>query len=496
MTTPGDQQADSRPPDLQGRGGLGRAILTYGMGEAALRALGLITLPLYSRLLGPHAYGEYVLALGLLGLASAVFILGGDSALARLWFTASNDGERHALAGAWLRFHALLSVLGAAAIAVASPWLATAIFGTDQAWPLVALAGLCLPPAILNALASQILRNQFRARALITVNLLQAGCTVLLGSVAVWALAWGPGGLLAALLVASTLALGLRASLVSACWRSPGERSLLRPLLAYGLPLVPVSIAMWIGSTADRLLLKQWAPLAEIGWYGVAFGLFSGVHGLLSGAFAQAWSPHITAIHEQDRERAAALAASAAWHLTALTVPVAVALAVFAPWIVQLISGPSYAPAAEVLPPLAFALLALVTSQVTGLGITFASRTGWFAAISWLAAGGTIAIDLLLIPRWGMLGCAWAFCLGAWFTTTAYAWVSRRYWQVPYERVRIAATMLLGGLAIVAGQACGQALGHTAPALLVAGGLVAVSAVPLALTWRQRVARRKAGAPP
>ena len=61
---------------------LGRDLVVYGLGEVAVKAFGFITLPVYTRFFPPAEYGIYGYLSTLVGLASAVLILGGDSAYA------------------------------------------------------------------------------------------------------------------------------------------------------------------------------------------------------------------------------------------------------------------------------------------------------------------------------------------------------------------------------------------------------------------------------
>ena len=67
-----------------------------------------------------------------------------------------------------------------------------------------------------------------------------------------------------------------------------------------------------------------------------------------------------------------------------------------------------------------------------------AKRTQYIALHAWVAAVLNVALNLLLIPTFGMVGSAWAMAFAYLYLTIAYLVTSQRMWRVEYEVRRAA----------------------------------------------------------
>src|SRR5207249_45154 len=66
--------------------------------------------------------------------------------------------------------------------------------------------------------------------------------------------------------------------------------SCLKPMLAYGLPLVPASLSIWIFNYANRYFLLHYGTLVDVGLLAVAMR-FSSIISFVLQAFQTAWGP-------------------------------------------------------------------------------------------------------------------------------------------------------------------------------------------------------------
>jgi O-antigen/teichoic acid export membrane protein len=127
---------------------------------------------------------------------------------------------------------------------------------------------------------------------------------------------------------------------------------------------------------------------------------------------------------------------------------ISLALGVFAPWIVKILapSDPQFHRADEAIGLLAFASTAYAGYTVLAIGIGRARRTQFNWIVSGVAAALNIALNFVLIPRYGMMGAA---------VSTAAAYValfvgmtinSQQVYPVPYQWRRV---LTLSAVAIV-----------------------------------------------
>ncbi|MEX0791153.1 MAG: oligosaccharide flippase family protein, partial [Actinomycetota bacterium] len=90
---------------------LSRDIFVYGVGEVLVKAFGLITLPIYTRIFSPEQYGTLSIVLTVAGLVLAIVALGGDSAFSRYFLAARTLPERQTVTSTWIGFLGAWSVL-------------------------------------------------------------------------------------------------------------------------------------------------------------------------------------------------------------------------------------------------------------------------------------------------------------------------------------------------------------------------------------------------
>lgn len=437
---------------------LSRDILVYGVGEVVVKAFGLITLPVYTRIFSPEEYGTLSIVLTVAGLVMAVVALGGDSAFVRYFLAARTFHDRQVVTSTWIGFLGAWSVAATVLLLPLSGPLSELATGAGSAGGLMAIGLLITPLRLINLMCAQVLRIEFRAGAYTILNVTTLALTVSLGLIGAVVLDLGLLGVVLGMLAAEVAMLPLR--IASArhllAWQFSG--SALLQLLKYGIPLVPTSLAYWVFTTSDRVLLGNLSTLEQVGLYSVAASLVS-LTNIAITALGQAWSPHLFRTYEEDPSVAGLLSARMFTYILAGFGSIAVGMTVFAQDLIGLVAGEQFSASAAAVAPLAAGTIAYATTQVTAGGISLTGRTGYLALYSWLAAGINIVLNLLLIPRFGMVGSAWATAAAYVSLTAAYLVTSRRLWPFTYPWRRAATVILLTALAMTLGAILPASLG-------------------------------------
>jgi O-antigen/teichoic acid export membrane protein len=422
--------------------GILKDFAVYGTGEVLVRAFAFLTVPIYTRIFSVEDYGVLSFVLTVLGLVAAILILGGDSAYARHFFEAKTLEERRVLTGTWIGFLAAFAWIVTLAVLVPASGLVAGLSFGDGTWTWLVLVGfLTVPIGTVNAMFAVILRMEYRSTAYTVLNLTSISLNVGLGLAFVLALGMGLVGIVAGTAVAGAVMIGLRAWTVRDLLRPRFSRGLLRKLLAYGVPLVPTSLAFWVFLTSDRLVLGKLSDLQQLGWYSVAVSL-SGLLGLANNALSSAWTPHGIRLYEEDPELASVQFGRVFTYVLAGMGFLCVGVTTFAPELMRLLSKPAYYPAAAAVGPLAFAMIAYTSIAITGAGISLKKQTKYLAVFAWVAAVANLVLNLLLDHQFGMMGAAWATTAAYVLLTLCYFVVAQRLWPVTYERRR--AVTLLG----------------------------------------------------
>jgi O-antigen/teichoic acid export membrane protein len=434
---------------------LSKDVLVYGAGDFANKALGFISVPIYTRIFVPDEYAALALAATLSALISGLLILGGDTALARFWFEDESAEAHRRLVTTWIGFLAIWGLAVALVLAPVVPAFVrfssiTDVGGTidNGRYVLFWVALAILPIALVSRMLAQILRNEFRALAYAATSVAIGATGLPIGLLAVTQADLGVTGIFIGILTGESIALLARLWLTRASLRGRFDGVLLRRLLRFALPLVPVTLSFWVFTASDRVVLGKLGSLEELGYYSLALSIAS-IFALATGAVGQAWMPRAIRLYETDKPRAArVIGASLTYYVFVLGLA-AVLISAFAPEIIRIVASSTYAKAATVLPLLVVGSVAYGTNILTASGMTLTHRTGPLALASGIAAVVNVAFALALVPPLGMIGAALASVLGYVVLTGLYLWISQRLWPMVLEVRRLVTIVVALGVTVL-----------------------------------------------
>ena len=141
----------------------------------------------------------------------------------------------------------------------------------------------------------------------------------------------------------------------------------------------------------------------------------------------------------------------------------AVALSLFAPWIVRLLGKkPGYWPAENAIPALAYSSVFFAGFIVVTIatGRMRQTKFNWIAATA--AAVLNFSLNFWLIPAYGMLGAAYATLAAYALLMLVRTWHAQQIYRVHYQWRRVASILLAAG----ALTGIGEALPSSIPAAL------------------------------
>lgn len=457
-------------------------------------ALSFLLLPLFSRLLSAEDYGVLGVLQLLSSLTKVLFRMGLDGAFLRVHYDQADAHAQRRLAGTVALFSAVVGTLLFALVALASPVVLGLLFRHAQPpalWIMLVAADTWL--GTFAFVPQALLRIAGRSRAFAAFSMLRHSVNLAL-KVALLVAGWGVAGVLISDLVATAV---FSAALLPTLWRgaTPAwERAGLRAVLAFGLPRVPHGLLLQAQNLVDRPLLEAHVPLAQVGLYQVGYTLGSAVKFALS-AFEPAWQPFVYA--QIKRPDAQATLARVVTYVCAAFVALGLGLSVFARELVQVMTAPGLHAAWPVVPIVTLAYVLHGVFLLTSIGIGIEKKARYYPLVTLASASTNVLANLVLLPRLGMLGAAWA-TLAAYALMALLGFVlSRRLYPLPFEygrlvRVLLAAAVTYAGsflapTALLPALACKAALMLLFPGLLlVSGAITPVERAWLRAHWRRQ----------
>ena len=411
---------------------LARHSAVYGVGSLVSRFIAVLLLPIYTRFLTPADYGLIETLIALSAILTVILAAGVKSAFFRFYFD-DEDKRRVIRTSFWFTMATGTAGL-VAGLALAGP-ISELLFDTPAHADLVRASFVGLWAQVNYEQMTSLFRVEQRSVAYLIATLINLTVTVGATLLLVVALDEGPLGVIVGnftgtLLVYVGLLVYRREQLGFQL-----DRPLLREMNRFGMPLVPSGLFLWALNFSDRFFLVKLAGPREVGLYSIGVRMASAII-LFLAAFRTAWPAFAYSI--EDDQEAKRTYSFVLTYIVVITSWMALALGVLSPWLVRLLTTEEFYSAERVVAPLAFAAAAFGAYIVVVIGIGRARRTRSNWIITGAAAVLNVTLNLILIPKYGMIGAAVA-TIGAYGTLfVAMAWRAQRIYPVPYQWRRVA----------------------------------------------------------
>jgi O-antigen/teichoic acid export membrane protein len=443
---------------------LGRDLAVYGAGDVATQALSLLLLPLYVRYLSPGDYGALALLLTVEMLTKIVFRWGLDASFMRMYYDCHDQASKQRLASTIVLFLAGANGLVLAVALILAPQISRFLFGSPS-------HALALQVVLLNMFLGGFffvpfheLRIQRQSERFIALTITRSALTIGLRLALVIGLRLGVIGVVLADLVTTVLFTAILSPRFAPLLRMTFSRALLLEALRFGVPRIPHGLAQQTVAVSDRYVLSRYATLHEIGLYSIGASFAMGLK-LALNAFESAWAPlYFSLMREPDAK--ATYRVVATWG-TALLIGLALMVAAAAPQIVAALLPRPFHAASVVIPWIALAVVLQGVYLLTSIGLNITKRTEFYPVATGAAAASSLALNLLLVPRYGVTGAAAATACSYGVLAGLSAAFANRVYPVGYEWGRMAR---LGAAGLAAYAVAVVAVSETWPVL---AGLVA-----------------------
>ena len=451
--------------------------LALAMGEAVARLVAFGTTVFLARTLGPESYGVMAVAAGVMLYLSQIADSGVE--LGGLTDAAAGPARVNEIASSVLSHRLRVAAALLVVVVPAGYWLLPQPDGLVLAvyalgLPAVALSvrwvyvGLqrSTPVAVSRVLGDVV-------TAALTLAFVRGPATVLAAPLAVVL-----GGLAAAVLLLRGLPrLGVHL-------RRAHDAARVRAMLHRGRRLVLFTLLGLVLYNIDLLMLRFLGGEEAAGHYAAAYVLISFCANLMI-AYAHTVLPALAGGAPPDAATAATYG-SALVTACAVTMPVAVGGALIAPLVIHLLFGDAYAAAAVALQALVLAVPLGAMREIAVAALIARQCEDALLRVNIVATVVNVSLNLFLIPRYGLVGAAWATVASEVVRLGVALVTARQVIPGTLPMVPLLKCLLAGGgmaLAVsglgLRGSLLAVAVGGVVyPGLLVVLGVVSVSAGP------------------
>jgi len=380
-----------------------RDIGIYGFSGMVVRLISFLLIPLYVRVLTTEDYGIIDL-ITLFGTLSAVVLsLELYQSVAR-YFGPGDEPTRKEYASTGLMLYLLSFTFFSALMLVFSETVSEFIFGMKGKQEVFRLAIFSIMTTAIFNYLQNLLRYSLQPIRYSIVNIVYSLITLSLSVYFVLFLNRGLEGVYLGLFAGAIPAIAL------GIWYNRHYLSfslnsrVLKRMLQFSLPLIASSLAIYSLTYVDRLLIKHFLSLSDLGVYAVAFRIAAIPVVLLSIVNAS----FLPLIYNKYRDQNIGTDLIKIYrYCFGIGVLLIVLISMLSGTIVSVIATPEYHEAARVLPLLLFSGFFL---QFAGMfvGLSLAEKTSIIALIYLGGLLTNLALNYLLIPALGITGAGWS----------------------------------------------------------------------------------------
>lgn len=205
-------------------------------------------------------------------------------------------------------------------------------------------------------------------------------------------------------------------------------RELIRNIPVFGTILVVATLY----SRADVFMLSKVGTLAAVGFYTTGYRLFS-IAQVVPKSFNTSIYPVLSRLFQRSPESFHAASSLSIRYILVVLFPMAAGIEGLAEPLVRLLFGDDFAPAASVLRVVIWTLVPYGIVRVLASGLFASNRQVIDLKVNVLGLATNVVLNIALIPRFGIAGCAWATMLSMWLFL-AYQCFFLRHEIVPVLR--------------------------------------------------------------
>ena len=409
------------------------------LSNVCLKAINFLLLPLYTHNLTPSMIGISDSVTTLTGIILPLLTMGLDAAFSAFYFE-KEDPDRPRKVFSTLAFIFMLSGCLPLLLMLAAPFVSGLLFHTRDYTYIIryALLSVSFNLWYLPYAMELRLNNKMFLYGLSTV--IASLSMVILNILFVSVLHLGESSLVLSSMIIHGESLLLFLFFVR---KKPERRffdkTLLKQMLRFALPLIPMTLMVWILSLSDRYVLLYYHGDAEVGLYGIGLR-FNNLMNVVISAVSVAYTTFAFSTREDKNAQRQYYGIFNAESL--LLMMIAFTAAFFGKEIIRLMTAQDYSRSYLALRDLMFSQVFYAMTSIVSYGIYFEKKS-FYSLIS-VSAGAllNLGLNLLLIPAHGIRAAALTTLLGyaLYYFLTLY--FSKKLYPCQYGENRVLLTLL------------------------------------------------------
>lgn len=368
--------------------------------------LGFISLPILTKGIGAQLYGTYSLVQTTISLISPIAALGFSTALVRFL---AGEKDKSKIRDSFFSPYCVMIVSGivfSLLLFLSSEQLAKLIFGDINLAIYIKLASAVVLLNPIGGLSLAFFRAFRRIELYTVLSLAKSACQVGLIILAILLGFQLIGVIIAIILTAIIFDLVTLFIVVKQIGIQRPRFANMKSYLKFGVPLTPNLAIAWIMSSSDRYMISYFMGVTATGIYSAAYGLAIYASFILAPLQTVLFPTVTKSYTENNLEETRNYLKYSFKYFMMVAIPSAFGLSILAKPILQILTTPEFISGNIIIPFVALGAILYSIFQISVNIIYLINRTKLIVRLLSASAALNIALNLVLIPRIGIMGAA------------------------------------------------------------------------------------------
>ncbi|HDR7135411.1 TPA: polysaccharide biosynthesis protein [Bacillus cereus] len=414
------------------KAGLLKKFLSFSIGSWLSIIIGFISTPIITRILSPEEFGKSSLFMVILNVLLLISLFGTDQSFVRFFYEKDKESRKKLL---WdcLKPPFISFIVLSIILLIFYKKASFFVFSEESIW-LVLILVFSLFVQIANRYAVLVIRMEQRG---LLFSLLQL-FNKLFEFIGILVFAYCLGTTYKILIYSQALSYFFVTIIAIVCalsyWNffkrsKVKSQESMKEIIYYGIPLSITLLITWLFQSIDRIAIKHWSTLTELGLYTAAFKIIS-ILMIIQTTFTTFWVPVSYERYAKNPEETGFFS-NMNQIITVVMFIVGIGTLMFKDIIIYLL-GSNYREAANIMPFLVFLPVMYTISETSVVGINFFKKTKWHIVISIIACLVNVIGNIVLVPNLGAKGAAISTGIAYFIFASLRTHISLMYYKVDY----------------------------------------------------------------
>lgn len=415
---------------------LSKSVAWYGLGNIFIRSVSFILLPFYSNLISTSEFGNYALLMSVYAIVSVAYQFGLHGSLNKFYLEEKTEKKKKLIFSTLLNAIFLIGIIATLLLCFGAKEISQLIFGIPDFSSLLILVFITLFIETVCFYILLLLKTRGLSKQAVTYSASGAILNLLFNIIFVFIYKLSVPGIILSQLISGAVLLLFMLKVIRNDYLVKVDTEILTHLLKFAYPLMIAGFLSAAVDVADRFILNYFLGTSEVGIYSFSYRIAM-VMNVFVISFRTAWNPYsLNLFYSKDYKSSYGSTLS---KLVAISCIMLLALSLFSRYLFEInlfgnaLFNPIYKSGIVILP---LVIIGYVFSGISSFYSVYpfiSNKSYHFLLSDLIAFLSNILINIIFIPRFGIIGAAFATAIGFLCGASYLFFISRDEIKIDYQ---------------------------------------------------------------